>query len=107
MSFRGVQFQRCASFLRRRNAQSAAVLLVALTAFVLAGRAQAALLVYEGFTGYTSGSNLIGHTVSADTIGLDTSAQWSTTQLGDLTVQASGLALGSLIGSPVRKSSKP
>lgn len=52
---------------------------------------RADLLVYEGFAGYNASVNLIGQAINANTIGLDTGTNWSSTQPGALTVQSASL----------------
>lgn len=78
----------CVSFMPFVGIRSFSALLCALLLGVSSARAE--LLVYEGFIGYGTG-NLIGKPINANTMGLDTTTNWSTTQAGALTLQATSL----------------
>ena len=60
---------------------------------------QAALLVYEGFDGYSAGSNFTGVMPNGNTIGLDTSVSYGGSGAGTFTATATGLTMPGLLSS--------
>ncbi len=71
---------------------------VAAILFSLSSQAGAALVIYEGFNGYTTGAGgLVGANPNGNTVGLNTSLAYAGTGLGNYTVNASSLTFGSLV----------
>lgn len=71
------------------------MLVAAFAAVASAHHATAALILYEGFAGYTPATNIVGQAVSASTIGLDTATTWQSNNAIVWNVESTGLSIGS------------